>query len=297
MKTKKLLPPDEQSLLLVSLLFARKHLDNIYSFFSDAQCERMNDAKTRFLRLEQGQRVTQIILELRRLLLIKENNFKWIHPTWFEHELAKEPAYLRAIIEPALYEQQPSSTKINDTKAVVSVEQVLQNFLTSFLNTPQRVALFDPVLMRLQSLHRDKQSAVISSIGRYALIALGQVLDQKRFSKFMQSNYAHLILNSVPLIIDNPLSHKYYKYILIKNILNMRKQNHKEMQIECGLWLISFYLFTYKKSWHRMIELVFERSLGMSLREKLKKLIGDKPETKNSISKLLIEAMDQSMIY
>ena len=111
MKTKKLLPPDEQSLLLVSLLFARRHLDEIYSFFSEEQCERMNEAKTKFLRLEQATRVTQMILQLRRLLLIKENNFRWIHPTWFEHELDKEPPYLRAIIEPALRDQ-PSQNKL-----------------------------------------------------------------------------------------------------------------------------------------------------------------------------------------
>jgi hypothetical protein len=296
MKTKKLLPPDEQSLLLVSLLFARKHLDEIYSFFSESQRERMNEAKTRFLRLEQGQRVTQIILELRRLLLIKENNFHWIHPSWFEHELAKEPLYLREIIEPALRGQ--SSAKKNvDPLAVVSHEQILQNFLTPFINTPQRVALFDPVLMRLQSLHRDRQRLVLACIGRHALKALGEVVNTQRYNNFLKRHYAQLDLASISLASENFLAHEDYKLILITNLIKLTHKPHRDIQLEFGLWLVAIYLSTYKHSWHRMIELVLERSLGIGLRDKLEILKLHKLDPyKEPITKFLINAMDQAMI-
>jgi len=295
MKSKKLLAPDEQSLLLVSLLFARKHLDEIYSFFSEEQCERMNEAKTRFLRLEQAPRVTQMILQLRRLLLLKENNFRWIHPTWFEHELDKEPPYLRVIIESCL-RVSPAQDKSADKKPIISNAQVLQTFLTSFLNTPQRVALFDPVLMRLQSLHRAQQQHVIMSIGRHALLALGQVLDQKRFNKFMQSYFLHLKLEPIEPISENTLSHPPYKQLLLTNLLILRKKPHHDIQIEFGLWLVAIYLLGYKPSWHRMIELVLERPLGMGLGEKLKFLAQSKLEpSRTPVTKLLIDAMDKAL--
>ena len=295
MKTKKLLPPDEQSLLLVSLLFARRHLDEIYSFFSEEQCERMNEAKTRFLRLEQAPRVTQMILQLRRLLLIKENNFRWIHPTWFEYELDKEPPYLRAIIEPALRDQ-TTQIKASDNKSAISTEQVLQTFLTSFLNTPQRVALFDPVLMRLQSLDRGQQHHVITSIGRHGLSALAQVLDQRRFNKYIQTHFVHLKLEPISNISENPLIHAAYKQLLLATLISLRKKPHRDLAIEFGLWLIAIYLLGYKHSWHRMIEFVLERPLGMGLREKLKFLASSQLEAaKTPVTKLLIDAMDKAL--
>lgn len=295
MKGKKLLPPDEQSLLLVSLLFARKHLDEIYSFFSEEQCERMNEAKTRFLRLEQAPRVTQMILQLRRLLLIKENNFRWIHPTWFEHELDKEPRYLRAIIESAL-RVSPAQEKNLDKKPIISSSQVLQTFLTSFLNTPQRVALFDPVLMRLQSLHRAQQQHVIINIGRHTLLALGQVLDQQRFNKFIKRHFLYLKLEAIEPVLENSLNHPPYKQLLLNNLLSSRDKTNCDIQIEFGLWLIAIYLLGYKTSWHRMIELVLERPLGMGLREKLKFLAANKLEaSKTPVTKLLIDAMDKAL--
>ena len=295
MKSKKILPPDEQSLLLVSLLFARKHLDEIYSFFSEAQCERMNEAKTRFLRLEQSARVTQIILELRRLLSIKENNFRWIHPSWFEHELAKEPAYLRDIIEPALYD---NINNLNiDKTSPISSEQIIQNFLTPFLNSPQRVAIFDPVLMRLQSLHREHQITVITSVGHYALVALSQVLQKPRFDLFLKRNFIYLELDTKIIIGDNPLSHEYYKNILLKNLLYLRKKIHKNIFLEFGLWLIAFYLSSYKSQWHRTIEFILERSLGVSLREKIKLVSTENIKlAKAAFTRIIIDAMDSAMI-
>jgi hypothetical protein len=291
MKNKKLLPPDEQSLLLVSLLFARRHLDEIYSFFSAEQTERMNEAKMRFLRLEQAPRVTQIILELKRLLLIKEHNIRWIHPTWFEHELAKEPPYLRAIIAPLLEKKESLDKNIF---LFISSDQILHNFLRSFLNTPQRVALFDPVLMRLQSLHRDQQDHLIKHLGNYALAALSHVVDRRRFSNYLRRYYNLNIISYRPK--ENIFENNNYKLLLLNKIINHHK-NNKNLEVELGLWLIALYIHGYKQQWHRMIELVLERNMGMSIREKIIIIKNNNVEIiKNPSPAFLIDAMDQALI-
>src|SRR5579871_1773932 len=99
---KKPLHSYEQSLLLSAMFFDSKNITDLLNFFPDDQATRMNAAKDRFLALPRNERMTQIVLELRRLLLIDERRVAWIHESWIDDALLHEPGYLRGVIKKSL---------------------------------------------------------------------------------------------------------------------------------------------------------------------------------------------------
>lgn len=156
---KKLLPINEQSLLLSALLMAEKNLLEILSFLPDHSRFRLKIAQEKFLSLPKNERLTQIILELRRLLLIDEFSIDWIHQSWIEHAFSKEPDYLRPIITEAIEYRTKRKTKNPSLSLVYSC------FIKQF-DVHYQIAIHDPVLMSLQSLKADQESYFIN-IGRF----------------------------------------------------------------------------------------------------------------------------------
>ncbi len=68
---KKPLHSYEQSMLLSAMFFDSSNTSELLKFFPDEQAARMSLAKDKFLALARNERMTQIVLELRRLLLIE----------------------------------------------------------------------------------------------------------------------------------------------------------------------------------------------------------------------------------
>lgn len=294
---KKLLPLEEQTLLLTSLLFARKHLDEILSFLPDHQSVRMHEAKFRFLKLEQEERITEIITELRRLLLLKEHTIRWIHKSWIDEELDKEPVYLRTILNACL---SGSKTPHELESKLLPNDMIVQSFLAPFLKTPQKIAIFDPVLMRLQSLNRTNQEQTIQIIGQYALSALSTAFYRKRFIKFVIRCYEP----DIPLSFDhlnsegNAFGGPPYKKALFSLVLTHKGERASALALNAGLLVMALYLFSEKPRWHRMIELVLARKHGLMLRAMISahKNIAFDAKSKAAIGSLLIDAMEGAFI-
>lgn len=296
MGNKKILPLEEQTMLLTSMLFARKHLDELLSFLPEHQSERMHEAKGRFLKLEQKERIKQIILELRRLLLVKEHNIRWIHKSWIDEELKKEPEYLRVIIQQWFLDKKNIAKK----SKLIPLEQIVQSFLSPFLKIPHKVAIFDPVLMRLQSLNRTNQEQTLSIIGQYGLSSLSYACQRRRFIKFIMRNYQSDIRLSFDYTNSegNAFSYPAYKQPFLSFIIKNRGNTLSELTLASGLMVMATYLSSEKPRWHRTIEFVLARRYGLILRTMLKELstIKHDPTVKPSLSNLLIESMAEAFV-
>lgn len=97
--------------------------------------------------------------------------------------------------------------------------------------------------MRLQSLNRTNQDDTISTIGKFALCALGQVLYKKRFRKFLYRSFNNIDLSCDYLSYEeNPLAIEKYKKSLLKLVLKNRGATFNELAIASGLTIIALYL-------------------------------------------------------
>lgn len=283
----KLLHPYEQSLLLVAMLFSRNQLDEILSLFPDEQIERIENAKIRFLRLEKNERITQIILELRRLLLTKENKIAWIHPTWIADELTKEPPYLRELLNDAL-----KSTNTIEKK-IIPQSILVQNFVPAIINTPPKVAIFDPALMRLQAINENNVTKVMSAIGLFALSLLGESLEKNRFKKYIEKKLSiNFIDKTKNHNIKNPFHYKTLRSLLLQNLI----QRDSIKLDDIGLFIVAAYLFFHKIRWHRAIELALPKYIGLDLRKNIAVFSKLEPELKPILAKMMINGMDDAFV-
>lgn len=284
----KILHHYEQSLLLVATLFYQKHLEELLALFPDEQISRISDAKERFLRLDKSERITQIILELKRLLLTQENTTALIHESWLLDQLSKEPPYLRKILSEALTE------KPRDQKRSLEHSLVRQSFLPSILSSPAKIALFDPVLMRLQATNEKNLSTLFAAIGIFSLEQLALSLDTERFKKF--------IIKKIPMLnIDRPVTKEHknlfhyapLRSALLKRILTDKNGYNLE---DIGLFMIAIYLSFHKVQWQRAIELALPKAVGLDLRQKIaaldRSLVAQ--EQKSLLANLLINSMDEA---
>ncbi len=284
----KLLHHYEQSMLLVAMLFSRKQLDDILALFPDEQMIRIEAAKDRFLRLEKSERITQIILELRRLLLAKENKIAWIHQSWIDDELLKEPPYLRVLLGEAL-------AGIDSPNLPIPRSLLIQSFLPSIINSPPKTALFDPVLMRLQALNERNLEKVMSAIGVFALSLLASSLDTLRFKKFIAKKYPSIELARDPQITENPFNQPALRSALVQRLIGTFSLSNLE---EIGLFMVASYLSFHKVRWHRAIELALPKNIGLDLRGKIAEFAQKtlEPGLRSVIAIMLINAMEEAFI-
>lgn len=283
----KLLHPYEQSLLLVAMLFSRNQLDEILALFPDEQIERIEHAKIRFLRLEKNERITQIILELRRLLLTKENKIAWIHPTWIADELMKEPPYLKELLNDALKSTNPE-------KKIIPQSILVQNFVPSLINTPMKVAIFDPALMRLQALNENNVAKVMSAIGLFALSLLGQSLEINRFKKYIEKKLSTIFFTDKLRTQENqnPFCFISLRSMLLKKII----KNDLIKLDDIGLFMVAAYLSFHKIRWHRAIELALPKYIGLDLRNNISSFTELEPELKSILAEMMINGMDDAFV-
>lgn len=151
---------EEQSMLLSAMLFAKDHIQEILDFFPDEQRARLLEAKEYFLNPANENHLSQIVIELRRLLLIDEYNIAWVHKSWIEQALKEEPSYLRVMIEKAIADHALYGHK--DKLAIL-----YGHFLKRLQVIPERLAIYDPVLMSLQAIRDEDQPSFFIGIGSY----------------------------------------------------------------------------------------------------------------------------------
>lgn len=268
----------EQSMLLVAMLFDRKSLPEILKLLPDEQSQRMLLAQDKFAKLERNERMTQIILELRRLLLIDEHRIDWIHQSWIDDALAKEPSYLKPIIIESIA-QRSKGNHVLKSDARVPLPLIFSTFVDQLTKTPQKMAIFDPVLIKLQSARDDEQEEILKTIGLWALSALEQSLDKRRFIRYLTTK-GFLV---PPLLTEpieaNPFMSTESRRHYLKELLKSEKIFGADSTIYAGLIACALYLSAHKFQWQRVIVLGLKQPLGLVVQRVIKSSMGiiDKP--------------------
>ena len=98
---------------------------------------------------------------------------------------------------------------------------LIQSFLPRIINSPPKVALFDPVLMRLQALNESNLAKVMSAIGHFAIALVRQCLDAHRFQKFVKNKYPSIDFSRhYSQAGENPFSHQSLRSALLRRIIS-----------------------------------------------------------------------------
>lgn len=271
--SRKPLHPYEQSMLLVAMLFDRKNLADILKFLPDEQSERMNIAKDKFLALERNDRITQIILELRRLLLIDENRIDWIHQSWIDDALANEPFYLRPIIAQSLAHRSHKGNERAFTSGNhIPLPLIFGAFIEQLTKSPTKTAIYDPVLMRLQSIKDDAQTDIFSTIGRFSIDALGQVIDHRRLLRYLSQKGLSDMPSSNRLTANgNPFSNDDLRRHFLHELIQLKPQAEQNCAVFAGLTTTALYLLHHKYQWQRTIVLGLDRKLGHEIEQSIER--------------------------
>lgn len=294
MTSKKPLHAYEQSMLLALLLFDSKNINEILSFFPDEQRDKMNVAKNKFMNLPKNERLTQIVLELRRLILIDENQLHWIHQSWIDDALEKEPGYLRQIIEQAL--KDPPNKAVRDPHPLpVPRSFIFSSFMSQLSRSPQKVAIFDPVLMRLQSLKNEAQEEVFCAIGRVTMAALVQVAPLERINRYVAKKDPLLVAVAGDFN-PNPFEIAPMRRYLLRQLIGFHGTAEANGLVFIGLVTIALYLSVYKYQWQRAIVLVLHKRLGCLLDDLIHRAKNLNLERGHHtmLSSLLLVAFDQT---
>lgn len=289
--SKKPLHPYEQSMLLVAMLFDGNNLHEILQMFPASQSERMNAAKEKFLKLERNDRMTEIVLELRRLLLIDEHRIDWIHQTWIDDALAQEPSYLRAVIVDAIAHGQKKENP-DVRKTIIPRPLVFSTFIDQLTKTPKKTAIYDPVLMRLQSLKDEAQEENIAAIGCHSIIALSHIVDKKRLSAFLFSrNMSSMPYEKKP-IEQNPFKNDELRSFYLKELIR-RDNTIDDCALFSGLIVIALYLVSFRHQWQRAIALGLNAKFGRMVEKLIERAPSLEKSLQNDLSKILLNSLDQ----
>ena len=288
---KKPLNTYEQSLLLMAMLFDRQNLDGILSFFPDDQNQRMVRAREKFLSLPRDECMTQIVLELRRLLLIDEYSSDFIHPSWIEHAMGEEPSYLRPYLKKSLSLNHASG------HSGISLSLLKNVFIGNILKIPQKVAIFDPVLMRLQSLRGESQIEKLKTLGECAISSIKLIAKNDRLARFMNRRG---LRDPLPIFglekIKNPFSHKSICRHFIRQLVAMTKKRDPEPEVWLALGVIGIYLTGQKPRWRRSVILGLRMNFGLVLNQIIEDIrpIEIDEQGYQDLSKLILFAFDRA---
>src|SRR5580704_1317162 len=263
MTNRKPLHPYEQSMLLVAMLFDRTSVTDILKFLPHEQNERMTVAKEKFSILERNERMTHIILELRRLLLIDEHNIDWIHRSWINDALAKEPSYLKPLIVKALYHRSYKENSCLPSTLSIPLSVVFGAFIRQIKRSPRKIAIYDPILMRLQDLKDETQEETFYAIGCCSLETLANAIDRSRLQRYLARkeplpwpSMKALSIESNLFTIDN--LRRYF----LHQLAYFRPQKGMNYIIFAGLIITGLYLLSHKKPWQKAITLGLHKKLG-----------------------------------
>lgn len=263
MNNKKPLHAYEQSMLLSALLFDNNNVDEILRFFPEEQRERMSFAKNKFLNLQKNERLTKIVLELRRLILMDDNPISWIHQSWIDDALALEPPYMREIVLRSIQERSPKET--NGPRQKIPSTFILSSFLRQLIKNPQKRAIFDPVLMRLQSLKNEPQYEIFSVIGSLSISALSSTLDASRLKRYLLKKGFSMELGSFTFEANLFKNEPAIRSFFINELVKFRGEKSIDGMVFAGLITVALYLSVFKYQWQRTIVLVLEKKMGSLL--------------------------------
>jgi hypothetical protein len=294
MTSKKPLHAYEQSMLLSALLFDSQNISEVLSLFPDEQRERMSLAKSKFLNLPKNERLTQIVLELRRLILIDENPLNWIHQTWIDDALEQEPLYLRNLIIESFKERTHKAVR-EHRRPPIPQAFIFSSFVHQLIKSPQKLAIFDPVLMRLQSLKNDAQEEIFSIIGRFFIIGLSETLDANRLDRYLMRKGFNLSLKNLRPLEFNPAKVPSIRLHFLRELIRLKEPVQSNGLVFLGLTITALYLSIYKYQWRRTIALVLNKKLGQlmeDLIERAKSINLDRSQH-NLLSNFLLSALDQ----
>lgn len=295
MHGKKPLHTYEQSMLLAAMLFDKNNLVELLKFFPENQAERLHSAKDQFVSLSRHERMTKIVLELRRLLLIDEHRIDGIHESWIDSALSREPRYLRDIIEPSKARRlnKDAPTKMMDNKFPSSL--VFSIFVEQLTKTPQKTAIYDPALMRLQSLRDERQDENFFAIGQAGIIALTKVCGEKLI-RYLKRKGAHIPdAHDLPWadvkLFENADLRKYY----LQELIRFSSIKHLNLTTYAGLSLAALYLSKHKYQWQRIIVLGLHENLGRVMEATIvrAKNVSIDQHHHAVLSRLLIGSLDQ----
>ncbi len=282
MSLKKALPLCEQSLLLVAILFARKELNDILAIFPDEQRSRMSEVASKFLLMPQNERINKIILELKRQFFTEKTSRYIIHPSWVNEALDREPKYLKELIKNALPNQDPHST--NDSNALVTQNLLKTSFMLQFDYQAKKRAIFDPVLMRLQSSSDDENRKLLARVGAQSIRLLSAWLNVHRFRTFLQRRDVIVDLSDIPAKKSPIFDFQPFRSYIIKKI----HKNASESIQDIGLMMVAAYLSTLDRSWHDSIVFSMESVLGLRIKYLVSEVADLKmPSRRNDLFELL----------
>lgn len=276
----------EQSMMLVALLFERQNLDHILTFFPEDLLERIQGAKQRFLQLSQSDRVTQIIIELRALLNFKEYNTSFVHRSWVDDALDKEPQYLREIIEAQLLQENNINKQVNGS--VKKDDFLLKIFWQNIIDVRPKMALFDPALMRIQSINNKNYAKALSDLGQGCLKFLASELNLKRFNKYIERNY-----NIEPNFNSERMADDLNREVVLLFIKMVVSNKQIQLNIKSGVFLLACYLSFFKKTWSESVKLSLPKNLGLLLIEFIDQIekLNQSNEAKKTFHDLVIKSL------
>lgn len=266
---KKPLHSYDQSMLLSAMLFDRKNIAELLQFFPKEQSERMHAAIDHFSHLSREERITKIVLELRRLLLIDEHKVDWIHKTWIEDALRSEPLYLQSILKESIDARLHKTNGMSSSKRIIPLSLVFRMFIEQLTKIPPKTAIYDPALMRLQTLRGDCQHDLFCAIGLVSLQALAQVCHKDRLCAYLKKKGSALDLRLFSLKIENhPFSYDLLKKYFLQELIRFTPSTMINSAIFAGLLTTALYLARHKLQWQRWIVLGLHQNFGRQI-EKL----------------------------
>jgi hypothetical protein len=292
--SEKPLHPYEQSMLLVSMLFDAKNINEILSLLPERQSMRMHKANEKFLKMPRNDRMTEIVLELRRMLLIDEHRIDWIHQSWIDDALASEPAYLRPFIDDAL---KHGAQKKHDEimREFIPPPVIFNMFVDQLSATRQKTAIYDPVLMRLQSLKDEAQDEVFATLGRWSISCLQEVIAKERLSRFVAERGIKDPLLPLDDIKAKPWQHAPLRSRFVRELARFRLSPALSCAQFAGLLTTALYLLPFKHDWQRSITLGFYHQFGLIVESIIKRhthFVVDK-SAHQQLARLIIAALDK----
>jgi hypothetical protein len=285
------LPVNEQSWLLVAMLFARTSLVDLLQFFPEKQQERMKAPLDRFLKLPRQKRITLAILELKRLFMLSENPLAHVHPSWIDAHLDLEPDYLVEIVRSqATLEKRPVTPNGGGNPRH---RFLLQCFASSIVEAPLRKPIFEPLLIRLTSIEEAMQGPMLSALGQQLSVRLGEFYHKNRWAQFLARRGLVLDSKDAGLLAgNNPFAEAGLRTFCLRFALTQKPQ---EFAVSIALATIACYLNGQKPSWRQSFKFGLHMRYGLLLSEALtlSQTLKFDPETNRILGTYLVGALEK----
>ncbi len=197
------------------------------------------------------------------MLLVDEHRVDWIDSSWIDEALAKEPAYLQPIITNALTH---GALKKNDDAMheAVPLPVIFNMFTGQLINRRQKTAIYDPVLVRLQSLKDETQEEVFKAIGLGSIAALQHHCAPARLTRFLSERGMKATLPLLDLSPATPFANKHLRSLFLRELARYRPAATLCCAQYAGLLTTALYLLPLKQPWQRSITLGLNHQIGIS---------------------------------